>query len=231
MYQLFIANKNYSSWSLRPWILMRQLQIPFEEKIFSFGSRAFRDFSPSGRVPCLHDGDIVIWDSLAIVEYLAERHGSVWSEDKKIRAWERSAAAEMHSGFNALRQYCSMNCGLRVRLNECPDALQRDILRIEELWTEGLERFGGPYLSGSQFHAADAFFAPVAFRVNTYGLKLDEAASGYVRTLLALPAMQNWYEAALLEPWRDLAHEAEILQFGTILEDMRPTGIDSGTAE
>ncbi|MBI5922686.1 MAG: glutathione S-transferase family protein [Betaproteobacteria bacterium] len=224
MYQLFIANKNYSSWSLRPWILMRQLQIPFEEKIFSFGSCSFRDFSPSGHVPCLHDGDTVVWDSLAIVEYLAERHDGVWSEDKKVRAWERSVTAEMHSGFNALRQHCSMNCGIRVRLTESPDALQRDIARIDELWTEGLERFGGPFLSGNRFHAADAFFAPVAFRVSTYGLTLGAAAAGYARQLLALPAMQSWYEAALREPWRDPAHEAEILQFGTILEDKRQPG-------
>jgi len=221
MYQLFIANKNYSSWSLRPWILMRQLRIPFEERLFSFGSASFRDFSPSGRVPCLRDGKTVVWDSLAIVEYLAERHAGVWSEDREARAWQRCVAAEMHSGFNALRQHCGMNCGIHVRLSGYPDALQRDIARIDELWAEGIARFGGPFLTGSQFHAADAFFAPVAFRVSTYGLTLGETAAGYAAMLLALPAMQSWYQAALSEPWRDLAHEAEVQQFGTILEDRR----------
>src|SRR5690349_9794152 len=117
MYTLYIANKNYSSWSLRPWLLMRQLGIPFEERLVPFGHGAggFRTFSPTGKVPCLVDGDTVVWDSLSIVEYLADRHPGVWPAEPKARAWARSAAAEMHSGFAALRERCTMNLGIRVR--------------------------------------------------------------------------------------------------------------------
>ena len=122
MYTLYIGNKNYSSWSLRPWVLMRALSIPFEERLVPFeeGSNwnRFRAFSPNGRVPCLHDGTKVIWDSLAITEYLAERHAGVWPGDVDVRAWARSVAGEMHSGFAELRNRCTMNCGLRIRLGE-----------------------------------------------------------------------------------------------------------------
>lgn len=221
MYALFIANKNYSSWSLRPWLLMQQLSIRFEEKLFSFGSCDFRDFSPSGRVPCLHDGGTVVWDSLAIVEYLAEKHPGVWPTAPGVRTWARSSVAEMHSGFGVLRQHCGMNCGVRIRLNEIPADLQQDIARIDELWTEGITRFGGPFLAGGEFTAADAFYAPVAFRVNSYGIALSETAAGYASRLLHLPAMQRWYAEALREPWRDGAHEEEIRQYGTCLEDKR----------
>ena len=174
MYTLYIANKNYSSWSLRPWVLMRALAIAFAENITPFNGsaqgEAFRTFSPSGKVPCLQDGAQIIWDSQAITEYLAERHQGVWPEDPNARAWARCAVAEMHSGFTALREQCSMNCGLRIRLNEIAPALQSDVERIDALWREGLQRFGGPFLAGAQFTAADAFYAPVAFRVQTYGL-------------------------------------------------------------
>src|SRR5688572_9240507 len=130
MYQLWIANKNYSSWSLRPWALLRQLQIPFQEQLAPFtGSTSwdsYRKFSPSGKVPCLVDGDITVWDSLAIAEYLAERHSGIWPSAPQSRAWARCAAAEMHSGFTALRSQCGMNCGLRVRLHEIGPALQQE---------------------------------------------------------------------------------------------------------
>jgi glutathione S-transferase len=225
MYRLYIANRNYSSWSLRPWVLMRELGIDFEEvlQVFGEGSNrlAFQAFSPSGRVPCLHDGDTVVWDSLAIVEYLAERHQGVWPEDPIARAWARSASAEMHSGFAVLREHCPMSCGQRVRLNGVPAALRDDLTRIDELWREGLERFGGPYLAGASFGAVDAFFAPVAFRVQTFHLELSAPAADYARRLLALGAMREWYEAALAEPWREHAHEREILAVGTLLEDLR----------
>ncbi|MCX7173935.1 MAG: glutathione S-transferase family protein [Proteobacteria bacterium] len=207
MYTLFIANKNYSSWSLRPWVLMQQQAIPFEERLSAFGSGPFREFSPSGRVPCLHHDGTVVWDSLAIVEYLAERHPGVWPADPQARAWARCAAAEMHSGFGVLRQHCGMNCGVRVRLHAITPALQQDVARVDKLWSEGLARFGGPFLAGAEFTAVDAFFAPVAFRVNTYGLKLGPAAAAYGQRLLSLPAMQRWYAEALREPWRDEAHE------------------------
>lgn len=227
MYQLYIGNKNYSSWSLRPWVLMRELAIPFEEHVVPFDPGSswakFRAFSPSGRVPCLVDGDMVVWDSLAIVEYLAERHPAAWPRDGRARAWARCAAAEMHSGFSTLRNACSMNCGLRVRLHEISPALQQDIDRLDELWSDGLQRFGGPFLAGESFTAVDAFFAPVAFRVQTYGLDLGGPAATYAQRLLSLPSMQDWKRAALLEPWREAHHEADAATSGTILEDLRIT--------
>jgi glutathione S-transferase len=227
MYTLFIANKNYSSWSLRPWVLMQQQSIPFIERIFAFGSCSFREFSPSGRVPCLKDGDTLVWDSLAIVEYLAEKHPGVWPADRVARAWARSAAAEMHSGFGTLRQCCSMTCGMRIRLHETPAALKQDIARIDELWNEGIDRFGGPFLAGSAFTAVDAFFAPVAFRVRSYDIALSPTAAAYAERLLRLPAMERWYTEALREPWRDLAHDEEISQYGTCIEDKRADAVRS----
>jgi len=128
----------------------------------------------------------------------------------------------MHAGFGALREQCGMNCGLRVKLHEIGPALQADVARINELWTEGLARFGGPFLAGQTFTAVDAFFAPVAFRIQTYGLKLDQAATAYVQRILALPSMRRWYEAALTETWRDEAHEAETRRYGEVQQDLRP---------
>ncbi len=221
MYILFIGNKNYSSWSLRPWLLMQQLALPFTERLTAFGSCVFQDFSPSGRVPCLHDAATVVWDSLAIVEYLAERHAGVWPADATARAWARCATAEMHAGFANLRNHCGMNCGVRVRLHETSAALGEDIARIDALWREGLDRFGGPYLAGADFSAVDAFFAPVAFRVRSYALPLSAAAKAYAERLLNLPAMRRWYAEALREPWRDQTHEEEIRLYGTLLEDLR----------
>jgi glutathione S-transferase len=243
MYELFIANKNYSSWSLRPWLLMRQLDIPFHERFMQFPDKSagaggeasasasvpalapaphphpFRAFSPTGRVPCLHDGDTVVWDSLAIVEYLAERHTGVWPADTRARAWARSAAAEMHAGFTTLRERCSMSCGIRVRLDAISPALAADLARLAELWRDGLTRFGGPFLAGAAFTAVDAFYGPVAFRVQTYGLVLDEVAAAYAARLLALPAMRAWYADALAETFREPSHEEVV--GGTLLEDLR----------
>lgn len=224
MYELYIANKNYSSWSLRPWVLMRETGIEFNEHVLPFGHPAWQDFlklSPSGKVPCLVDGDTVVWDSLAIVEYLAERHRGVWPQDPRARAWARCAAAEMHSGFMELRNRCSMSCGVRMRLHETPAALKRDIARLDTLWSTGLERFGGPFLAGPSFTAVDAFFSPVAFRVQTYGLKLGAQAAAYAQRLLERPAMQSWYGAALAEKFRDEPHEAEILQMAAVVQDLR----------
>lgn len=225
MYELFIANKNYSSWSLRPWLLMRELGIGFTERlqVFSHGSswEAFRAFSPTGKVPCLHVDGQRIWDSLGIVEHLAERHAGVWPEDAQARAWARCAAAEIHAGFGVLRELCSMNCGVRIRPNGVPPDLQRELDRLAELWLEGLARFGGPFLAGPAFTAVDAFYAPVAFRVQTYGLPLPSLAQAYVDRLLALPGMQAWYEAALRETWREPAHEAASLQYGQLQQDHR----------
>jgi glutathione S-transferase len=225
MLQLYIANKNYSSWSLRPWILMSELQIPFEEKLYQFlpGSNytAFKTFSPSGKVPCLVDEDVSVWDSLAITEYVAESNPNVWPQDRRARAWARSAAAEMHSGFGTLRTQCGMNCGIRVKLHEVNSALQGDLDRLSELWNDGLRRFGGPFLAGQAFTAVDAFFCPVAFRIQTYGLSLDDASLQYAARLRELRSMRAWYEAALAETFRDEFHDEETRKYGVWLEDTR----------
>jgi glutathione S-transferase len=225
MYELYIANKNYSSWSLRPWVLMRSLDIPFTERLMPFSEagnwEAFRAFSPTGKVPCLRDGAIVVWDSLAIAEYLAERHPGVWPADAVARAWARCAAAEMHAGFAVLRDRCSMTVGQRVRLHEIPAALQKDIDRIDELWSEGLRRFGGPFLAGGGFTAVDAFFAPVAFRIRSYALQLSAPVLAYAQRLLALPAVREWEEAALREIWRERAHEEDVARYGEVIQDLR----------
>ena len=225
MYALYIANKNYSSWSLRPWVLLKTLDIDFEERFVPFlqGSsyEAFRKFSPTGLVPCLVDGTLTVWDSLAITEYVAEDHPAVWPADKAARAWARSATAEMHSGFAALRTVCGMNVGVRVALNEISARLRVDLDRLEELWNEGLDRFGGPFLAGNRFTAVDAFFCPVAFRVLTYDLKLGDKALAYAKRLRDLPAMRQWYEEGLAETIRDEPHDAEIPHVGTLIEDLR----------
>ena len=206
MYTLYIGNKNYSTWSLRAWVLMKTLGIAFEEKQFALyrpeTPARLRQVSPSSRVPCLHDGDVVVWDSLAIAEYLAERHDGVWPKDAIARAWARSAAAEMHSGFARLRDEFGMNVKLRSAKSPSP-AVAGEIARIVELWREGRERFGrdGDFLCGA-FTAVDAFWCPVAFRFQTYGVALDGTAAAYCRALLALPAMREW--AA------DAADEAEL---------------------
>jgi glutathione S-transferase len=204
---------------------MRALAIPFEERLNVFTDapnwQAFRRFSPNGRVPCLHDGSRVVWDSLAIVEYLAERHAAVWPQDAEARTWARCASSEMHSGFGELRQRCSMSCGQRVALREIGGALRADIDRIDELWTEGQTRFGGPWLAGSRFSGVDAFYAPVVFRVQTYRLPLSAPARAYAEQMLRHPAMQAWYEAALAEPWREASHEREVAQAGEVHADYR----------
>jgi glutathione S-transferase len=231
VYTLYIGNKNYSSWSLRPWVLLRTLGIPFEERLVPFEEGAnwkrFRDFSRSGLVPCLHDGDTVVWDSLAITEYVAEAHPVAWPGDRETRAWARSVVCEMHSGFFALRSTCPMNCGIRAQLGQVGKALARDLHRIDEIWTEGLVRHGGPFLAGPTFSAADAFYAPVAYRVQTYGLELGERAAAYAARLLELPAMRDWYAAALAEPWREAHHEAEVAENGQVLEDLRQAAPDA----
>lgn len=214
--QLVIGNKNYSSWSMRPWALMRGLAIPFEERRLSFllGMGAgFRDamlkISPAARVPVLVDGALTVWDSLAIVEYLNERFPDkgVWPRPLPARTRARSLCAEMHGGFAALRQHCPMNIeaslpevGARA-LREQP-LVQRDLARIDQMWSEALAeaaRHGsGPFLFGA-FGAADAYFAPVALRVRTYALPLSPAAAAYAERLLAAPGPAAWIADALAE--------------------------------
>lgn len=226
MYDLHIGNKNYSSWSLRPWILLRQLNIPFVEHVemFALGGdsnwESYRKFSPSGKVPALHVDGCLVWDSLAIVEFIAERHAGAWPADAVARAWARSASAEMHSGLGALREQCSMNCALEIRLHEVSAALQKDVDRVQELWSEGLRRFGGPFLAGSEFTIVDAFFCPVAIRVQGYGLQLDAAASAYANRLLGLPAMQEWIAAGLKEAVEP-DHEESCKKYGAVVRDKR----------
>lgn len=225
MLKLAIANKNYSSWSLRPWVLMQELSIPFEEELSPFSDKHNPDSvfagSPSRKVPYLKDDDLVIWDSLAIAEYLAEDEPGVWPANREARAWARSATAEMHSGFLVMRDFCTMNCGLLIETGSYPPGLDNDISRLDALWQQGLSRFGGPFLAGNSFTAVDAFYAPVAFRVRTYGLSLSAVSHEYVDRLLALPSMRAWYDAALQEPWRDEEHEEEARRAGRWIEDSR----------
>jgi glutathione S-transferase len=219
---LHIANKTYSSWSMRPWVLMRELGIPFEETMHPFGQAGSWDgFTPSGRVPCLHSQGLVVWESLAIVEFLAERHPGVWPPDTAARAWARCASSEMHAGFQELRTRCSMHCGLKVRLHHIADKLQHDIDRIVQLWHEGLARFGGPFLAGDRFTAVDAFFAPVAIRFENYTIPLPETAAAYKARLLATSSVRAWIDAALGEPWIDEEHESDVRNAGVVLADMR----------
>jgi glutathione S-transferase len=211
--QLVIGNKNYSSWSMRPWVLMKGLGLPFEEKKFSFTlgldggfGAAMAAFTPARRVPVLVDDDgFAVWDSLAIAEYLHDRfpQAGVWPADRQQRARARSICAEMHAGFGALRTHCPMNIvfvrpdiGQRV-LAEQP-AVRADLARIDAMWSDALGHSGGPFLFGA-FGAADAYFAPVASRARSYGLPLSPAAQAYAERLLAQPGVAAWIADALLE--------------------------------
>lgn len=224
MYVLITANRNYSSWSLRPWVLMRALDIPFEDQIEPFTNPInydeFRSFSPTGQVPALLDEGRTVYDSLGITLYLADRHEGVWPTDPDARAWAQCAAAEMHSGFSALRNDCTMNVGVRVTPKPMSGALRVNVERIRELFEQGLSRFGGPFLAGDRFTAVDAFFAPVAFRIRTYGLSVG-AGQAWVDRILAHPAMAEWERQALLENWREESHEAELSAAGVITADYR----------
>lgn len=227
-YTLITANRNYSSWSLRPWVLMRTLGIPFADRIEPFAKpvnyEAFRAFSPTGQVPVLLDEQAgnqrTVWDSLGIVLYLAERHEGVWPANADARAFAQCGVAEMHGGFSALRGQCPMNVGVRVEMPPHDAALTKDVARVRELFEEGLERFGGPWLAGPQFTALDAFFAPVAFRIRTYALDVGKGQA-WVDHLLAHPAMRQWEAEALAESWREESHEAEIGAAGAITADYR----------
>jgi len=225
MYRLITGNRNYSSWSLRPWVLMKALDIPFEDAFVSFAKPDnhddFRAFSPTGKVPLLVDSARHVWDSLAIALYLADRHDGVLPTDPDARAWAQCVSAEMHSGFTALRNECTMNVGTRVRRGPDSPALARDIARIAEIFEDGLSRFGGPFLAGRAFTVADAFFAPVVYRIRTYAIAVGPLGTAWVERMLALPAMREWEELALAEPWREAVHEAELAAAGTITADYR----------
>src|SRR5512139_3472604 len=192
MYTLYIANKNYSSWSLRGWLCARLSGAPFEEILVQLATGgpnpAYLPFSPSGLVPCLHDGDVVVWESLAIAEYLAERHPGMWPADAKARAFARSMSAEMHAGFRALRNDMTMCIRERIDVQPWSAELKDDIGRVVALWTQARQRFGedGDFLFGA-FSIADAFFAPVAFRFQTYLVEPIGEAGAYWRRLLSHP--------------------------------------------
>jgi len=205
--KLVIGNKNYSSWSLRPWLLMRACDIPFEEvliPLYEADSKARQlSFSPAGKVPTLIDGDRAVWDSLAIAETLAERFPDrgLWPADAGTRAHARSVTAEMHSGFSALRTHMPMNLhGRHPGKGQTPEVLA-DIARITAIWSECLAQYGGPFLFG-RFGIADAFYAPVVTRLVTYGVELPPDCARYRDTLLALPAMREWITAGLAETVR-----------------------------
>ncbi|HQN54308.1 MAG TPA: glutathione S-transferase family protein [Novosphingobium sp.] len=223
-YTLITANRNYSSWSLRPWLLMRALGIPFEDRLEPFtrpdNYEDFRRFSPTGQVPLLIDGERKVPDSLGIMLYLAERHPGVWPADEEARVFAQGAVAEMHGGFGHLRGDCTMNVGVRVRPKPMSEGLRRNVTRVREIFESGLDRFGGPWLAGAEFSAADAFFAPVAFRVRTYGLDVGRGQA-WVEQVLAHPAMRQWEAEALAETWREESHEAELAAAGVITADYR----------
>lgn len=200
---LIIGNKNYSSWSLRPWFLMRQTGIDFDEIQVSLGAPDARTqilrYSPSGKVPVLKDGDVTIWDSLAIAEYLAEQHPQLqlWPKDCAARATARAVSAEMHSGFGALRENMTQNCRKFLPGKSRAPGVAEDITRITELWTDCRARFGaaGEFLFG-QFSIADAMYAPVVLRFRTYAVELDPVCAAYAQNMLTLPAIEEWVTQA-----------------------------------
>jgi len=204
MLTLYVGNKNYSSWSLRGWFAAKLSGAPFREVAVELVGRgrnpANKGFSPSGFVPALHDGDTVVWDSLAIAEYLAERHPGMWPADPAARAWARSIAAEMHSSFQALRDEMTMCVRERLDVRPWSPGLAADVARVEEIWAESRRRHGrgGPYLCGA-LSIADAFYAPVAFRFRTYRVAPAGEAGAYLASLLEHPFMREWERDAVAE--------------------------------
>ena len=208
MLKLVIANKLYSSWSMRPWLVMRAWQIPFEEIVIPLRTPESKAqvlaHSPSGKVPALVDGDFTIWESLAIIEFLAELlpdHG-IWPRERSARAHARAISNEMHAGFQALRQACPMNLGARFTTPKITDAMQLNIDRIEAVWAEARAKFGagGPYLYGA-FSAADAMYAPVVTRLDTYQIPVKSETRAYMDAVLFHPDVISWRDSALKEPW------------------------------
>jgi glutathione S-transferase len=204
--KLVIANKNYSSWSLRAWLLLCEAGIPFEEEVIGFNEADFgervRRYSPVGSVPVLVDGDLVVWDSLAIAEYLAEKfpEKKLWPEDRAARARARSMCAEMHAGFAHLRNRLPMNCELSLPLGPLEVAVQREIDRVVDMWRDAREGYGreGPFLFG-RFSVADAYFSPVVWRFVTYGIPLPAPARAYLETMCELASMKAWRADACAE--------------------------------
>jgi glutathione S-transferase len=208
MLKLVIANKLYSSWSLRPWLVLSAFSIPFEEILIPLRTPESRsqilEHSPSGKVPALIDGNVTVWDSLAIIEYLAERFPefSIWPKNGQARAHARAISNEMHSGFQTVRASCPMHLGARFATPPITEPLRANIDRIEDIWSEARNRFGGgqPFLYGA-FSAADAMYAPVVTRFDSYQIPVRESTRAYMDAVLAHPSFLNWRNAALVEPW------------------------------
>jgi glutathione S-transferase len=205
---LVIGNKAYSSWSLRAWLALKQAGLSFEEILIPLdrpeSAAALRERSPSGRVPCLIHGTFRVWDSLAIIETVAEasKGAGLWPKDRTRRAFARAISAEMHSGFAALRRHLPMDLKRKPEARSYPGEVAAEIARIEAIWAECLEekRDGGPFLFGA-FSAADAMFAPVATRLRTYAVPVSKTSADYCDAILAHPPMRDWVTAALAEPW------------------------------
>jgi glutathione S-transferase len=204
--KLIVANKNYSSWSLRPWLVLKHFNIPFDEELVLLSGDGWQENirrkSPTGKVPVLIDGDVVVPETIAIIEYLNDKYPAkgIWPSNRVERALARAAAAEIHGGFTALRNEAPMNLKGSHPGKVDPDLVAGDLKRIERLWGELISRSGGPYLFG-QFTAADAMYAPVATRIRTYELPVSDLAMEYVEAIYALPAFQEWLAEAVKEPW------------------------------
>ena len=215
--KLLIGNRNYSTWSLRPWLVLKHFDIPIEDEVLQLQGEGFREVlaqrSPTGKVPVLEDGDLVIVETIAIIEYLADRFADkpIWPDDIGQRALARAAAAEMHSAFQALRSHAPMNLRASHPNKVNLDTVAKDLHRLETLWGELLARSGGPFLFGA-FTAADAMFAPVATRIRTYELPVSDTAAGYVEAIYGLPAFQEWLALALREPWVVDEDEIDVIQ-------------------
>ncbi len=221
---LVIANKLYSSWSMRPWLVMRAFAIPFEETVIPLRQPDTKArilaHSPTGKVPVLKDGTITVWESLAIIEYLAETFSerAIWPKDRAARAHARAISNEMHGGFQPLRQACPMNLGKRFQCPPVSEDLLASIVRVQELWRSARARFGGPegpFLFGA-FSAADAMFAPVATRLDTYQIDVAADTRAYMDAVLVHPAFVEWKRAALAEPWIIPDYEAGL----TVVESL-----------
>jgi glutathione S-transferase len=208
MMELVIANKLYSSWSMRPWLVLHAFAIPFEEIVIPLrtpeSKAKLAQYSPSGKVPVLIDGDQSIWESLAIIEYLAENNANktIWPKDKAARAHARAISNEMHGGFMPLRQGCPMNLGARFKTPEMTEALKANVDRVEQIWAETRQKFRneGPFLFGD-FTAADAMYAPVVSRLVSYQIPVKPGTRAYMDAVLAHPSFLAWKDAALKEPW------------------------------
>lgn len=215
--KLLIGNRNYSSWSLRPWLVLAHFEIPFTDEVLQLAGEGFRDVlaqrSPTGRVPLLIDGDLQVPETIAIIEYLADcfPEKRIWPEDRADRALARAVSAEMHAGFNALRSYAPMNLRASHPGRVGADMVAKDLQRLEHSLGGLLTRSGGPFLFGA-FTAADAMYAPVATRIRTYALPVSDTLTDYVAAIYGLPAFQQWLALALQEPWIVDDDEIDVIQ-------------------